>query len=74
MLHESHLADHEATEYVIQEYVASYMKVENTPEAYQVFDNLPNYYNFLDETENLETKVKEYSGYGFRYHDWDNIG
>lgn len=30
VLHESHLADHEATEYVIQEYVASYIKVEDS--------------------------------------------
>ena len=27
VLNESHLADNEATEYVIQEYVASYIKV-----------------------------------------------
>lgn len=39
-----------------------------------MFDNLPNYYNFLDETRNIDSNQKDYSGYGFRFHAWDNIG
>lgn len=55
-------------EYAIQEYVASYLKVNEA--GVKIWSNMPNWYNFLEEDRESE----KYSGYGFRLHSWDNNG
>jgi hypothetical protein len=68
---EPYLADNAQDEFVLQEYVASYMKIKEADEgALPLYQNLPNFYNFIKETKNIEEKGKgeQYSGYGFRYH------
>ena len=54
---EPYLANNHKNEYVIQEYVASFMKIEEKDNNVSVYSNLPNYYNFLEETKNIEGKV-----------------
>ena len=86
-MNEPYLTDHADEEYVLQEYVASYMKIDQKAEGgkgFEIFKNLPNFINFLDENEikrtndtlnqekSYNTHLKSNSGYGFRYHEWDN--
>jgi hypothetical protein len=54
---EPHLADNAKDEFLLQEYVASYMRI-NTSDgaALPIYADLPNFYNFIDETMNIETK------------------
>ncbi len=56
---------------MLQEYVASYMKIKEADgAALPIYQNLPNFYNFIEETQNINEKGRgeQYSGYGFRYH------
>jgi hypothetical protein len=50
-MNEPYLADHAKDEYYLQEYVASYIKIDNSAEngkGLEIYKNLPNFINFLD--------------------------
>lgn len=47
---EPYLADNHKQEYVLEEYVASYFKINTADaEGFEVMKNLPNFINFLKD-------------------------
>ena len=52
--------------------MASYIHVNDG--GMKIWKNMPNYYNFLEENNGRsEDSSPQYSGYGFRYHEWDTL-